>query len=158
MVMKIDRSIPWCNWREHAPADKKELIGLPSEVLLSDIVGIKIPNGCNTVREAYDTLNARGEIFLDGQVLMNLVAKGHTKRTPLWRNPEFSYLSYAIFAGVVVKFCAPNGVWYNSFPVLYFHNDSPELTMFGWEDRLDGLRFTGKYKSFFAVKYREKGR
>lgn len=149
--MKIDRSVPWCLY-EYKPIVVPALEVLRDEILLRDIVGVEVPDGCETVQEAYDVLKAQGEIFLDGQILVDLVFRKQIKRTPLWDHPKFGILSYSIFAGVLVNYRGLRG-WHDGFPTLGFtdngatallHMFNPDCAEFS-EKRMDGS------KDFFAV-------
>ena len=153
--MKINRKVEWIYWKDHHPVDEKELVSLPDQILLRDIVGVEIPKGCIDVRSAYDTLKAQGETFLDGQILGTLWDKRCIHRTPLWNHEEFGDRSYAVFAGVLIEFNKGPRGWRRAFPTLYCEQNSPKIAMFEWEEPLsnEGIPngFGGLHKSYFAV-------
>jgi hypothetical protein len=98
-----------------------------------------MPRDCKTVAEAYNELKAQGFVFLDGQVLYNLILKNLVEETPLWNHPRFGTLSYVVFAKVLVSFKLFGQ--HEGFPTLSCsdNGENPELNMFSPEEVLEDV-------------------
>lgn len=133
--MRIRRTAPWCHY-ESKPVDGQDLKGLPKTIRFDDIAIVRAPEGCKTLREAYDVLKAQGETFLDGQVLSTLILDEKVDNVSAWHAEGIGTYSYVVFAAVLVDFKAAGD--HQGFPALGWANDgeTTELSMMGWDEVL----------------------
>lgn len=131
--MRIRRAAPWCHCPSK-PAEGQDLKSLPKTIRLDDIVIVRAPKGCQTLREAYDTLKAQGETFLDGQILMTIMLNEKDESVSAWRKEDVGTYSYVVFAGILIDFESSGS--HRGFPALGWadNGETAELSMMGWSE------------------------
>lgn len=131
--MRIRRTAPWCH-HESNPVEGQDLKSLPKTIRFDDIAIVRAPEGCETLREAYDALKAQGEIFLDGQILMTIMQDEKDESVSAWYAEGVGTYSYVVFAGVLLDFKAAG--YHQGFPALGWadNGETPELSMMGWNE------------------------
>jgi hypothetical protein len=133
--MRIRRAAPWCHCPSK-PAEGQDLKSLPKTIRFDDIAIVRTPKGCQTLREAYDTLKAQGETFLDGQILMTIMLNEKDGSVSAWHAEGVGTYSYVVFAAVLIDFKAAGD--HRGFPALGWadNGETAELSMMGWEEVL----------------------